>query len=59
MTLNALWTIVERVNAAAIGEMPTKCRLLADELRRLPSLGAIVVGPHLGPSWSDHNKVLG
>jgi hypothetical protein len=35
MDIDEFWNIVERVHAASPDDMKNKCRLLADELRRL------------------------
>lgn len=37
MTLEQFWTIVATVHQASSGDMPAKCRLLEDELRKLPA----------------------
>src|SRR5690349_20232491 len=46
MTLDEFWAIVDRVHLAAGFNIETKCRLLADELRKLP--------PHEIISWERH-----
>jgi Protein of unknown function (DUF4240) len=46
MTLDEFWSIVDRVHAAARFDIPNKCRLLADELRKLP--------PEEIRSWKKH-----
>ncbi|MBA4147572.1 MAG: DUF4240 domain-containing protein [Verrucomicrobia bacterium] len=46
MTIDDFWAIVERVHVASGGDMDTKCKLLADELRQLPAEKVRAFGRH-------------
>jgi len=37
MSINEFWSVVERVHAAAPQDMLVKCKLLAEELHRMPA----------------------
>ena len=46
MNIDEFWKIVERVHAASAHDMKNKCRLLADELRRLSAEEVVSFGRH-------------
>jgi hypothetical protein len=48
MNIDQFWTIVDRVHDASGGDMDTKCKLLAEELRRLSPDEVFSFGEHFG-----------
>jgi len=46
MTMDEFWNIVDRVHADSPSDMKNKCRLLGDELRRLPAQEVLSFGRH-------------
>lgn len=51
MNIDEFWNLVERVHAAAGGDMKAKCALLAEELRGLPKTEALSFGSHFADCW--------
>lgn len=53
MNIEQFWSIVDRVHDASDGEMDTKCKLLADELRQLSPDEVFSFGEHFGECFDQ------
>ena len=51
MSTDEFWNVVERVHAAAPQDMPAKCRLLAEELHRMPADELLSFARHFGECY--------
>jgi len=56
MTVDEFWDIVDRVHASAPHDMDTKCRLLEQELLRLPLTEVLSFERHFGECYCRANK---